>query len=256
MRTDLLYHKIIGTGPPVVILHGLIGSSDNWHTFSKKLSEDFQVILCDLRNHGRSFHDQEWNYEVMAQDVYRVLDYIGIQRFNMVGHSLGGKVGLMMLHQEESRIQKLLVLDIANKDYASAHNHLFMAMNALPISTIQSRREADEFFQMYESNYSVRQLILKNLQRTPQGFSWKINVPVIQKNYPQILKAIPFRSTIDTPVCFVKGEISEYIEDDDMVKMSKTFVNSEIIVLKKAGHWLHVDAPEELFLILQRFLIN
>lgn len=241
-----LNHIVSGDGFPLIILHGLFGSLDNWYSISKALAKVFMVVTVDLRNHGRSPHSLIFNYEVMAQDVLELLDELKLEKASLLGHSMGGKVAMQFVSTYPDRLRSLVVVDIAPRSYEANHTEIIQSMMSLNLRSFQTRAELDTELQKSIKDYLVRQVILKNVGRDNLGkFFWKIGLEEIAKNYNEINREIIFLRKIDNPTLFVRGAKSSYINDNDIVEIKKTFSNVEVVTIAEAGHWVHADAPTE-----------
>lgn len=241
-----LNHIVSGDGFPLIILHGLFGSLDNWYSISKALAKVFMVVTVDLRNHGRSPHSLIFNYEVMAQDVLELLDELKLEKASLLGHSMGGKVAMQFVSTYPDRLRSLVVVDIAPRSYEANHTEIIQSMMSLNLRSFQTRAELDTELQKSIKDYRVRQVILKNVGRDNLGkFFWKIGLEEIAKNYNEINREIIFLRKIDNPTLFVRGAKSSYINDNDIVEIKKTFSNVEVVTIAEAGHWVHADAPTE-----------
>lgn len=248
-----LYHRSLGKGPPLILLHGLFGSSDNWVSFAKRLASDYHVLLLDLPNHGRSPHTNEFNFESLATHVLRFIKQHGWEQVYLAGHSLGGKVGMQLLNQAPDLIKAIAVLDIHFKAYSGGHEIILDALLKLPLHSLTSRQDAEDWLKEHLPDAGIRQFLLKNLYRSGDSFSWKFNLPVINRDYNQVLKAIPIKQPVETPSLFLRGGKSSYILDEDIPLIQAIFNHVDIETIPEAGHWIHVDAPDELFLHLLRF---
>ncbi len=243
-----LFSKNYGTekeGIPLVILHGLLGMSDNWKTLSKEWAKYFPVYVLDLRNHGRSPHHKDFDYFLMSKDLHTFLDHHAIDKCNLLGHSMGGKVAMLFSILTGERVNKLIVADIEPKKYNESHGYIFRAMKELPLKNIGSRKEADEWIQKFIPSYSVRQFILKNLKRAKENYSWRPNLEAILKSYQEILG---FPNVEDRffsgETLFVKGGLSDYIDPFKFDKqVSPLFPKATLKTIENAGHWLHAESP-------------
>ena len=250
-----LNHKIYGEGQPIVVLHGLFGMLDNWLTVAKELSEDFMVVLVDLRNHGKSPHSEEWNVSLMADDVIELLHENWIYECIMVGHSMGGKVAMDIALKENDLVEKLIVVDIAPKEYPRGHDSIFKALQSVPIEEIGSRTEAQEGLQEFIPEIGVQQFLLKNLSRKKEGgYKWKMNLNVIIDNYESILAETKSDQEFSNPTLFVRGSRSNYILDEDKVLIESIFPKYKLETIKDAGHWIHADKKDELILSFRNFI--
>ncbi|MBK9729584.1 MAG: alpha/beta fold hydrolase [Saprospiraceae bacterium] len=249
-----LHFKKAGNGPVLIILHGLFGSLDNWQSFSKTLSEKFTVYTLDLRNHGKSPHTDSFSYPLMALDVIQFLEGNQLNRVYLLGHSMGGKVVLEMLHQAAPQIEKAIILDIAPKSYPRGHDSVFDAMFSLNLELTKTRIEADLKIMEYIPEFAVRQFILKNLDRDKEGnFFWKPNLKALYENYSEINKEINFKHPIQKDVLFVKGSLSPYLNTQDERTIIEFLPHAQFKEVEGAGHWIHADKPLELLEIVNLY---
>ncbi|TAH24757.1 MAG: alpha/beta fold hydrolase [Cytophagales bacterium] len=238
-----LYYRVLGHGAPMIIMHGVFGTCDNWITVSKNLAEHYQVFLLDLRNHGQSPHSTEFSYEAMANDLSEFIESHQLIRPIIIGHSMGGKVAMKYAATFDN-ISSLIVADIAPRFYKRHHDQILNGLNALPLNKIKSRIEADEILATYISELSVRQFLLKNLFRNDQGeFQWRLNLPVITKNIDIVGEAQVSESRINIPTLFIKGEKSNYIRKEDEISIHQIFSNAKIVEISNAGHWVQAEEP-------------
>lgn len=249
-----LYFREFGQGEPVVILHGLFGFSDNWQTIAKALAEHRLVITPDLRNHGRSPKAPTHSYPEMAEDLKTFLEQHWIFTTNLIGHSMGGKVAMQFALHHPDMVDRLVVVDIAPGPATDNHSAIFQALLALDLSQISNRQEAEAFLKKQIPDPGTLQFLLKNISRSAEGrYSWKMNLPVLWKEYPRILDGVdgpPF----DKPALFVRGANSKYIQDSDLPAIKKLFPRAEIVTIEGAGHWVHADEPNALLELLGKFL--
>ena len=238
-----LFYKEDGSGPVVVILHGLLGSLDNWASFAKQLvKHGFHVITVDQRNHGHSPHSNEMTYDLMADDLKELLDDKGIEQAVILGHSMGGKTAMIFSMKYPVYVNGLLILDIAPKKYPNHHQPIFDAMLSLPVGGVSSRREAQDILQDKIKEYGTLQFIMKNLfWNDDNHLSWRPNVKVLSDEYDNVGGAHSESDVFNKPVLFVRGEKSEYILDSDFAMIRKLFPLSEIKTAPNAGHWVHAD---------------
>lgn len=250
-----LNYKEFGQGDPLIILHGLFGTSDNWQTLAKQFAKNYTVFIIDQRNHGRSPHDDEFNYKVMAEDLKEFMEDNWIYETHMIGHSMGGKTAMQFALDYPDMVEKLVVVDIANQSYEGGHESIFKALFSLDLDTIQNRKEADEFLKNQIEDFGVRQFLLKNLTRNKQeGYEWKMNLPVIYENYQSILGEIESEESFEKATLFIKGGLSKYITDENFATTQASFPNSKLKTIENVGHWVHAQAPKELLQIVEEFL--
>lgn len=248
-----LHYQTLGQGQPLILLHGLFGSSDNWGTIAKHFSQHYQVISLDLRNHGRSPHHASQSYSDMAADLAALYNTLGLDSAHLLGHSLGGKVAMQFATQYPKRLNKLMIVDMAMRAYADEHTHLIDAMMALDLSNIQSRHEADKALSSAISNKMVRQFLLMNLKKTDSALHWRINLPALKANYPALQQTVCEYTTYDQPCLFIRGERSDYVQQSDIEQIKKHFTNAQFTSLP-AGHWVHAEQPQLFIEKVSQFL--
>jgi pimeloyl-ACP methyl ester carboxylesterase len=238
----------------LVILHGLMGTLDNWQTLAKRWSEHFPVFVLDMRNHGKSPHSDEFSYDAMVEDVYEFCLEHDLREINLLGHSMGGKVAMYFALKYPELVDKLIVADIAPKTYPpGGHDNIFKAMETLPLDELKSRAEADEYMTKFIPSFPVRQFILKNLVRDEEQYKWKLNLPVLSKNYDKILAFDAAGRTFDHPTLFIKGEHSDYIHPDEFDDYKLIFPNAALKTIENTGHWLHAENPDLVYISVKVF---
>jgi esterase len=250
-----LFHREIGDGPAILLLHGVFGSGDNLYTVSKQIAEaGYKVYLLDARNHGLSPHSTEHNYEAMGADLYEFIIDQNLNNPVIIGHSMGGKT-VMQYSQQYDNFSKLAIIDIAPRFYPTHHSHILEGLAAIDLNKMSSRKDAEEIFAGYVSDFGERQFILKNLYRTENGkFDWRINVNAISENIEQIGSEIELSKKIDSPTLFVKGELSSYINEEDEKNIKAFYTNAYIVEIKGANHWVHATKPQEFVSTILSFL--
>ncbi len=254
MYTVKLHYKKLGHKKAIIILHGLFGSLDNWQTVANALQDEFTIYLVDLRNHGKSPHTNRMTYELMASDIIEFMDDHMLHSIGIVGHSMGGKVLLELIKHEDPRIDKYLIFDIAPKKYLHTHDDIILALNQLDLNLIQKRLEADTQLAHYIRDMGVRQFLLKNLDRLPDGgFRWKFNLKILTEQYFNICESIVFSKIYEVDVKFVKGEYSNYITDEDQVEILKNLPKAKFEEVKAAGHWVHADKVNETIQLISKY---
>jgi pimeloyl-ACP methyl ester carboxylesterase len=254
----ILFFRKYGQGPPLIILHGLYGSSDNWLSIAKRISHKFTVYLPDQRNHGHSPHDKDHDYDVLSNDLLEFADSQKLARFFLAGHSMGGKTAVFFTVKYPERVSGLVVADIspfkdANNDPVDFkfHDNLIRTLLELKVSEASSRKEIDFALSRMISSEKIRGLIMKNLEReTGTGFRWKLNIDALHNNLLKIMEGLPrpsddFHEITGFPVMFLKGEFSDYLPGDDVHYILKVFPGAEFRTIRNAGHWIHSDNPEE-----------
>lgn len=249
-----LNFKSFGEGQPLIILHGLFGSLDNWITLGRKFAEDFQVFLIDQRNHGHSFHDPEFSYNVMSEDLCQFMGEMNISSAHLVGHSMGGKTAMEFAATYPEKIDKLIIADIGPKSYPVHHSEIIKALYSVPVESLKSRKEADEIVSQSISDFGVRQFLLKNLSRANEGFKWKMNLDVIASKIEEVGKGLNQNALFEKPTLFLRGDKSDYILNEDFNLIHSIFPKSKIETISQAGHWLHAENPKEFYEQVTQFL--
>lgn len=246
---ELFHRELGGAGkPPLVILHGLLGSSRNWQTAGKDLAERFHVFALDLRNHGSSPHADEAGFTAMVADVLAWMDARGMARAILLGHSMGGKVAMLLACRHAERVERLVVVDIAPKDYRwAAHRAEFAAMNELDLAHLQSRAEAEMKFEARVDDWAMRKFLATNLERAAEGgWRWQINLPVLTAALPELeANVLEAGDRFEGPTLFVTGERSTYVGADDHATIRRHFPAVEFRVVTGAGHNPHMDKRVE-----------
>ena len=252
---ELLHSNVLGSGKPLVILHGFLGMSDNWKTLGRRFAETgMEVHLVDQRNHGRSFWSPSFSYEILAADLERYLDRKGIGRCLLLGHSMGGKTAMTFATAFASRVEKLLVADIGPRRYAPHHQAILGALSGLPLETVQSRGEADAWLARELPDPGIRQFLLKNLYwETPRKLGFRFNLDVLKKQGETIGAALPAQAQYPGPTLFLRGGKSDYVRDSDRDTLRAHFPQAEVKTLAGAGHWLHAEQPDAFFEIAVEF---
>ncbi|MFM9838395.1 MAG: alpha/beta fold hydrolase [Cyclobacteriaceae bacterium] len=251
-----LFYRQAGQGQPLIILHGLFGSSDNWYSLSKVFSESFTVYTVDQRNHGQSPHSDEFDYKLLTEDLEEFLQEHAIKDPIVIGHSMGGKTAMNLAIKNPSLIQKLIVVDIAPKSYPVHHDQILDGLTAIPIATLASRNEADTILAKFVPELDVRQFLLKNLSRNSNGkFEWKINVSAIEKHIEEIGQGMQYEGTFAKPTLFIKGARSNYFKPGDDELILKLFPAAKMTTLD-TGHWVQAEKPQEFVQSVLNFLNN
>jgi esterase len=255
LKTIPLYHKIIGEGDPLIITHGLFGMSDNWSTFAKKMAKERMVILVDARDHGRSPHTDEINYELMAEDLARVMEDNWIHHADVIGHSMGGKAVMKLACLHPRMINNLIVVDIGPGKNPDRHTDIFNAMESIDLHGTDSRKEIEEKLLDDIHSVSTVRFLMKNLAREKnrKGFRWKMNLPLLKKHFQDILAPIDLEQ-VDIRTLFIKGEESNYIDKTQEEIIAEHFLNYTIANIPKAGHWVHADQPDAFYNTIYDFL--
>ena len=252
-----LHFKESGQGRAVILLHGLLGSSDNWHPIALRLAESFHVFAVDQRNHGQSPHSDVMNYSLMAGDVDEFMSSRGLATATIIGHSMGGKTAMQFALNFPNRVEKLIVADMAPRAYAPAHEKIFAALLALDLPKFQSRQQIEDALAPEIPDLVLRRFLLKNLGRNSDGgFFWKINLRGIAENYLRLREPVSASVPFTKPALFIRGGKSNYLNPEDEPLIRELFPQSEIQTIPDAGHWLHADQPEEFVKRVLKFLAD
>ncbi len=253
-----LFNRIIGDkGPILVILHGLFGSSDNWLTLGRRFAEDgYRVVLTDLRNHGLSPHSNEFNLATMASDVAELLEQQPSGKKFLMGHSLGGKVGMQLMVQNQFALDGLIVADIAPRAYTTKHTDVISALKSVDADHLKSRKDVENQLALTIHDFGVRQWLMKSLYwKEKDQLDWRFNLEVIAENMDVATQATEPPAPLSTPTLFLKGANSDYINQHDMATINRFFSNARIETIPDAGHWLHAENPDATFEKAQEFLM-
>ncbi len=240
-----LSFRELGTGKPLVILHGLFGFSDNWQTHAKKFSDYYRVILVDLRNHGHSPWSEEFSYQLMVNDLVELFNKLNLTDVILLGHSMGGKVAMHFAQSHSEFIEKLIVVDMGIKEYPLHHQHILKAFDSIDLNKLTARSEAERILSSFIESKGVVQFLLKNLYWRDKGkLAWRVNFKVLQSSMPEILSALP-KNEVLLPTLFIRGALSDYILASDIEEIENLFPDSQFVTIDNAGHWVHAEAPEE-----------
>lgn len=250
-----LNHESYGEGPSLIIMHGLLGSLDNWRAIGRKLGAYFRVFCLDLRNHGRSPHSEKFDYRLMAEDLKEFMDCHAIDSASLLGHSMGGKVAMRFALLWPELVDRLIVADIAPRLYSPVHQEILQGLLALDLGRFADRMEIGGALLDFVPDDAMRRFLLKNLVRNGNGtFAWRMNLGSIVRNYGEVAGGIDGDGCCDVPALFLKGEKSDYIRGDDMETITALFPHARLSVVPSAGHLLHSDAPEEFLASVLDFL--
>ncbi|HJX70992.1 MAG TPA: alpha/beta fold hydrolase [Bacteroidales bacterium] len=263
-----LFYRKFGHGCPLIILHGLYGSSDNWVSFARSLSGHFKVYIPDQRNHGQSPNHSHHSYEDLRDDLSEFIHEHSIINPVLIGHSMGGKTAMFFASRYPELIRALIVIDISPGKYNEdeeentrflKHRDILRILSELPVEDFKSREDADKALHQYIRIERIRNFLLKNLTRDENGgFRWKLNLPVLRSNLDHIMAGLENEQFLhpDYPVLFVKGELSDYISEKDVRIITTLFPAAQIKTIHGAGHWIHAEKPDELFTTIYEFLKN
>jgi esterase len=255
MSITTLNYTQIGEGPPLLIIHGLFGSSRNWRTLSQQFASQFTVISIDLRNHGDSPHLDEMNYLVMAQDVINLLDQLQISQTSVIGHSMGGKVAMKLSHLEPDRINLLVVADIGPVTYRHDYDDLIDAVLRMDLASVGNRKQADVNLTDGIPDPRIRMFLLQNLVVNEDGLKWKLNWKALKENISQIIGFDDISDWhIQTPTLFIYGGQSNYLNTEVRELIPRHFSSASFSCIEDAGHWLHAEQPQIFYNKVNDFL--
>lgn len=259
-----LFYRQTGHGKPLIILHGLYGSSDNWHSIARAFADSFSVYTVDLRNHGNSPHNPVHNYVAMANDIYEFINRLQIEKAVIIGHSMGGKVALQFGQEHAEKVERMVVVDIAPSGFDGhetpetiSHRNIMQGLLKLNHRTISSREEADRLLQSDIPSEKVRQFLLKNLKRdTSGGFYWNMNLQALAAHMEEIFAGVlPDSDAKEFPLLFIKGQKSGYIRPEDMEMIHKVYPWALMTEIADAGHWVHAEQPEAFLKAVKAFIL-
>jgi esterase len=250
-----LHYRDYGAGPPLVILHGLFGSLNNWHSHATFLGERYHVLVVDLRNHGGSPHSPIMTYAAMAEDILEFIKEHNTGPVNLLGHSMGGRAAMQCALSFPDEVRRLVVVDIRPQGDPPRHSHIIEGMQRVDFSTVRSREDVDAALLPWIPDQAERQLLEMNLQRTGEGtFRWKINLEAIAAQYAEIIGPVTAKGQFDGPTLFLNGGKSAYVGVDDRPAIAAMFPGVRFVEIPQAGHWVHADAPAEFRRIVMEFL--
>lgn len=244
----------------LIFLHGLLGSGRNWAGIASRFSEEYKILAPDARNHGGSGHQTSMNYPLMAQDVAETLEHLaalsgGSPSAHLVGHSMGGKTAMELALSRPDLVRTLTVVDISPKDYPPQYQDAVESLAELDLSRITSRSQAMDALAARVPDRTLRGFFLTNLRRLDaHRFQWGINIEGIRGNFAHIWEGLAPGRRFDGPVLVIRGEDSGYVTAEDEVLFRELFPRVVFKTIPDAGHWVHVDQPEELFFTVSSFI--
>lgn len=254
MPIELHYIDTEGDETPLVVVHGLLGSADNWRSHLKQWQRRRRVIAVDLRNHGRSPHVTGMGYEAMAEDLLALLDRLGVARAHLLGHSMGGKVAISLARLAPSRVASLIVADIAPRAYGHDHDSVFAALRRVEAGRPTNRREADALLAEHVEESAVRLFLATNLERDDAGIlRLRLGLDAIQDDYATLMKEPAGAGAFEGPTLVLRGAHSGYVTDEMLPALREVLPRAEIETLE-AGHWLHAEQPKAFQAAVNTFL--
>ena len=252
----MLHSRTEGEGKPLLIIHGFLGMSDNWKSFGALYAaKGFQVHILDLRNHGKSFHSEDFSYDIMAQDVLEYCQNHNLNQVSIIGHSMGGKVAMLFATNYPEMVEKLIVADIGPKYYAPHHQDILAGLNAVDFTSKPDRSSVEEILYPFIPDFGTRQFLMKNLYwKEPGQLDFRFNLKVFNDKIEVIGTALPEEAQFEKPTLFIRGGNSRYILDTDLPEIKKHFPNFELATIPNVGHWLHAENPQLFFEETIKFL--
>ena len=257
MTNPRIWHSnILGNGQDLIILHGFLGMGDNWITLGRRWSaKGFRVHLTDLRNHGQSFWDERFDFEILLEDLNRYIRHHRLQKPHIIGHSLGGKLAMFDALNNDNNRGKYVVLDIAPRAYGRRHDFIFRAVRNTRLDLCRTRKDVEEQLMPYVPQIHIRRFVMKNLKRTPGGgFAWKIPWDVLEKSVENVGQALPDSKSSKVDIMFLRGENSDFVRDDDLPQIKQIFPQAKIHTIPGTSHWIHAEQPEMVYRIITDFL--
>jgi pimeloyl-ACP methyl ester carboxylesterase len=256
---DLFFRRYGTEGnPPLIILHGLFGISDNWVTFGRRIADEgFDVIIPDQRNHGHSPHSDSFNYLALTDDLFDLIEKLKLCNVRLIGHSLGGKVAMRFTLENQLLVSKLLVIDISLKAYGDRpfHRNIIAAMQSVDFNSMNTRADVENQLSERVESERIRQFLMKNLYwKDKNTLAWRINLEGIGKNLGEMFDAIETGILFAKPTLFIRGGQSDYILPEDYPKIRANFTRAEIFTIESASHWVHAEAPEQFYQLASGFL--
>jgi len=264
-----LNFRKLGEGEPLIIMHGLYGSSDNWVSIARELMTNFSVYIIDMRNHGASPHLPDHNYQVMTNDLIEFMNENEIYSSIILGHSMGGKVAMFFTAMNPERVKKLVIVDISPRSYnlekgdnqVTHHEQILDGLSSINLANIENRVQVDDALAQTIESQRIRQFLLKNLRRNRDGsYHWKINIDVLKQNLPSVLIGLEDEkeelNIYSNPTLFIKGENSDYINTTDEKMIKEYFSKSKIITINNASHWVHAEKPDEFIKAVKEFVLT
>jgi pimeloyl-ACP methyl ester carboxylesterase len=244
-----------GSGPTVLLLHGLFGAAKNLGVIARALGARARVVSLDMRNHGDSPHAAEMTYDAMAADVAETLAAVGAGRAMVVGHSMGGKVAMTLALTRPELVAKLAVLDIAPVTYNHGYESFVAGMKSITPAAGLTRHQADEALAAYVPEPAFRSFLLNNfiLGDEPR---WRLGLDEIWAAMPELLvwRDPPGAKPFEGETIFIRGARSDYVRDSARETIAKLFPHSEVVAIAEAGHWLHAEQPKQVIAALEGFL--
>ena len=252
---EILHSKILGEGQPFLILHGYFGMGDNWKSLGNEFAENFEVHLIDQRNHGRSFHADAFDYEILAEDLHNYIQHHNLKKVILLGHSMGGKTAMLFAVEYPELVDKLIIADISPRFYKPHHNEILKALKSVDFSIQNSRKLVDEKLAEFIPEFGVRAFLSKNIYWKEKGvLGYRFNLQSLTENNSEVGKALPSLTIFERETLFLAGGNSGYITENEIPIIKAHFPNSIIKTIENVGHWLHAEKPAEFYELVIKFL--
>lgn len=242
--TEQLNYQRTGDGEPIILIHGLFGDLDNLKSISRHLKDHYSVINVDVRNHGQSPHSDKMSYAQMADDVIAVADAEQLDKFHLLGHSMGGKIAMEIALRHPSRVRSLIVADIAPVAYDARHSGILDALCGIDLEQLTSRQDADAQLAETIETKGVRQFLLKNLRKDGDHWFWRFNLKGLQDNYQVLIGEPTSEGQYTGPVLFIRGGLSDYVLEEHRDAIASRFPSARPKTIENTGHWLHAEQPD------------
>lgn len=259
-KTHQLNYQQLGKGENIILIHGLFGSLENLNMVAKALSHNYCVTSVDVRNHGNSFHQTDMSYPTLANDIISLMTYLSIDSCFLLGHSMGGKIAMQVALSHPHKVKKLIVADIAPVQYPAHHLTIIAGLQAMDLTSIKTRKDADNQLANYVDNIGVRQFLLRNLVTNEFGqFSFKCHLNYIEAGYQQIMQGFEKTSQLHNrsysgDTLFIKGGNSDYILTEHQHLIKTLFPSANAKIIQGAGHWLHAEKTLAFNKVVMNFL--
>ncbi|MFT5789032.1 MAG: esterase [Shewanella sp.] len=251
-----MHYTTNGSGPVVILIHGLFGDLDNLKALGKALEDSFTVVRVDVANHGNSEHVSSMSYLSLADDVKQLLSALNISEAILVGHSMGGKIAMATALTYPECVTKLVVADIAPVAYNSRHDKVFNALETMPLTEINDRRDALTHMHSLDIDEGTAQFLLKSLKRTDNGFEWKMNLAGLKQSYNDIISWPSFTTQYTGPCLFIRGGDSDYVTSAHRSAIIEQFPAVKAKTIEGTGHWLHAQKSNIFNRIVKDFLLS
>jgi pimeloyl-ACP methyl ester carboxylesterase len=242
----------------MVILHGLLGISDNWVTFGRRISEmGYQVFIPDQRNHGHSPHHPVFNYYALVDDLGEFLEQHKVKEPVLLGHSMGGKVAMKFALENPEMISRIIVVDTSLRTYVRFNYHLKLidAMFSIDFEQVRTRQEVESLLREKIQEPRMLQFLMKNLYwKEKHRLGWRPNLQSISYHIDSMYDGVFYSTRFTRPSLFIRGGLSDYILDEDFQAIYNNFPMASIKTIDNGSHWVHADEPEEFFKLVSEFL--